>query len=84
MPDRLGDREELLPEDEQYSVVKVDRWKLPNDEDFAYKVGEIDSLDADPITAAGRGESIIILDAEGNKVSRTSGPDHPTDYDTRD
>lgn len=83
MAKKLSEREELLPEPGQYSVVKVDLWKAPSDEDFAYKVGEIESLDADPITVAGHGESIVILDDEGSKVSRSSGPDHPTKYTTR-
>ncbi|GAB3330095.1 hypothetical protein GCM10027355_36420 [Haloplanus salinarum] len=81
---KLSEREELHPKEKPYSVVKIDLWKAPDDDDFAYKVGEIESLDADAITAAGRGETIAILDEEGKKVSTTSGPDDPTDYTTRD
>jgi hypothetical protein len=80
---KLGDREELLPDEGQYSVVKLDTWKPPGDDDFAIKVGEIDSLEEGPLTAAGRGESIVVLDADGNSVSTTDGPDDPTDTTTR-
>lgn len=81
---KLGSREEYLPEEKQYSVVKLDTWKAPDDNDFAWKVGEIDSLNEGPKTTAGRGESILILDEDGNSVSTTDGPDHPTDTTTRD
>lgn len=83
MGDRLSERPELRPTEKSYSVVKVDTWKPPDDDDFAIKVGEIKSLDADPITVAGRGESIVVLDEDGARVSQTSGPDHPTDSVTR-
>ena len=59
-------------------------WKAPSDDDFAIKVAEIDSLEAGPTTVAGRGESIVILDADGNTVSVTEGPDHPTATTARD
>lgn len=78
------DREDLHPEEKTYSVVKMDSWKAPADDDFALKIAEIDSLDEDPKTAAGRGESIVILDQDRNTVSVTDGPDHPTETTTRD
>ena len=81
---RFAEQEELLPETKQFSVVKMDTWKAPSDDDFAWKVTEIDSLDEGPTTTAGRGESILILDADGNTVSTTDGPDHPTETTTRD
>lgn len=84
MVDRLGEREGLRPEEKRYSVVKVDTWKAPDDDDFACKIGEIDSLEDGPVTAAGRGESTVVLDADGERVSATDGPDHPTAYTTRD
>ncbi|MFC6875420.1 hypothetical protein [Halobellus marinus] len=78
------DHEDLHPEEKQYSVIKMDEWKAPSDDDFAYKITEIDSLSEGPQTTAGRGESIIILDEDGNTVSVTDGPDHPTHTTTRD
>jgi hypothetical protein len=84
MVDRLGERDGLLPDEKRYSVVKVDTWKAPDDDDFAFKVGEIDSLADGPVTAAGRGESVVVLDADGKRVSATDGPDHPTASTTRD
>lgn len=81
---KLGNREELLPDDKQYSVVKLDTWKAPDDDDFAWKVTEIDSLADGPTTTAGRGESILVLDEDGNSVSSTDGPDHPTKTTVRD
>jgi len=81
---KLGNKEEPLPEEKQYSVVKLDTWKAPVDDDFAWKIDEINSLDEGPKTTAGRGESILILDEDGNSVSTTDGPDHPTDTTTRD
>lgn len=81
---RLGDREHLLPEQKQFSIVKLDTWKAPDDDDFAWKVTEIDSLEEGPATTAGRGQSILVLDADGNTVSTTAGPDHPTDTTIRD
>jgi len=59
-------------------------WKAPSDDDFAIKVAEIDSLEERPTTVAGRGESILILDADRNTVSVTEGPDHPTATTTGD
>jgi hypothetical protein len=50
------DHEELHPEEKQYSVIKMDEWKAPSDDDFAYKITEIDSLSEGPQTTAGRGE----------------------------
>lgn len=81
---QLSERKELRPDQERYSVVKLDTWKAPTDDEFALKVGEINSLDEAPITAAGRGEEIVILDAEGTPVSATEGPDHPTETTVRD
>ncbi|WP_152418223.1 hypothetical protein [Natrinema limicola] len=81
---KLGDRSELRPHEKRYSVVKVDTWKAPDDDDFAYKVGEIDSLDEGPLTTAGHGESILILNEAGNSVSATNGPDHPSATTIRD
>lgn len=78
------DHEEVHPEEKKYSVVRMDEWKAPSDDDFAIKIAEIDSLDEGPTTVAGRGESIVILDEDGNTVSVTEGPDHPTDTTTRD
>jgi hypothetical protein len=62
----------------------MDTWKPPTDDDFAIKVGEIDSLDEGPVTAAGRGESIVVLAADGNAVSSIDGPEDPTDLTARD
>ena len=59
-------------------------WKAPSNDDFVIKVAEIDSLEAGPTTVAGRGESIVILNADGNTVSVTEGRDHPTATTTRD
>jgi hypothetical protein len=42
------DHEELHPEEKQYSVIKMDEWKAPSDDDFAYKITEIDSLSEAP------------------------------------
>lgn len=78
------DRDHLLPDKKKYSVVKFDSWKAPDDDDFMYKVGEIDSLDDDPITSAGRGVEILVYDEEGTLVSQTVGPEHPTETTTRD
>jgi hypothetical protein len=78
------DREELHPKEKKYSVIKMDSWKAPDDDDFAYKVTEINSLDEGPTTTAGVGESIIIIDEDGGRVSTTEGPDHPTKTKTRD
>jgi hypothetical protein len=79
-----SDHEDVHPEDKKYSVVRMDEWKAPSDDDFAIKIAEIDSLDEEPTTVAGRGESIVILDEDGNTVSVTEGPDHPTDTTMRD
>lgn len=84
MTKRLSERNELYAEEKQYSVVKLDTWKVLSDDDVVYKVGEIDSLDADPITMAGRAESVLVLDENGNTVSENSGPNRPTDYTTRE
>lgn len=81
---KLGDRPTLLPEDGAYSIDKIDTWKSPQDDDFAYKVGEISSLDEGPLTTAGRGESVLVLDADGNSVSVTDGPEDPTASTVRD
>ena len=81
---RLSDDESLHPEEKTYSVVKLDTWKAPTDDDFAYKVGEIDSVDADPMTTAGQGEEILIVDGDGNVVSETKGPKDPLDATTRE
>jgi hypothetical protein len=78
------DHDNLQPKEKQYSVIKMDEWKAPSDDDFAYKITEIDSLSEGPQTAAGRGESIIILDEDGNTVSVTEGPSHSTAVETRD
>ena len=72
------DRSEFIPEQKQYSVVKMDEWKPPQDDDLMCKVAEIDSLDEGPVTAAGRGESILIIDADGQTVSATEGPESVT------
>lgn len=72
------DRSEFVPEEKQYSVVKMDEWKPPTDGDFMYKVAEIDSLDEGAVTAAGRGESILVIDSDGNTVSVTEGPESVT------
>jgi hypothetical protein len=77
-------REDVHPEDKKYSVMKMESSKAPSDDDFAIKITEIDSLDEGPKTGAGRGESIVIVDQDGNTVSATDGPDHPTDVTTRD
>lgn len=81
---KVGDRLELRPDEKEYSVVKLDTWKAPTDDDFAIKIGELDSLEDGPRTVAGRGESIVVLDSDGNAVSATDGPDHPTETTVRD
>jgi hypothetical protein len=67
------DHEEVHPKEKKYSVVALDPWKAPDDDDFVYKIKEIDSLDEGPDSTSGkgvmRGESIIVLDQDGNSVS---------------
>lgn len=75
------DRADLAPDEKRYSAVKFDEWKPPTDADFFHKVREFDDLEALPVTSIGRGESLVIYDADGNTVASWDGPDHPTASD---
>jgi hypothetical protein len=44
----------------------------------------IDSLDEGPVTVAGIGESIVVLEPDSNAVSSTDGSDDPTDITARE
>jgi len=67
------DHEDVYPKEKKYSVVVLDPWKAPSDDDFVYKIEEIDSLEEGPESTAGegpmRGESIFVLDQDGNTIS---------------
>ena len=68
------DHPELHPETKPYSVIRMDEWKPPSHEDFAYKIQEISSLDElSDVPPPGTGESIIVLDEEGRNVEVVEG-----------
>lgn len=72
------ERDELAPNNKRYSAVKFDEWKAPTDPDFYNIITEFDDPDTLPVTSIGRGESLVIYDANGNAIASWEGPDHPT------
>ncbi|MDL0122392.1 hypothetical protein [Halobacterium salinarum] len=74
-------RSYLAPEEKQYSAVKFDEWKAPTDPAFYTELGEFDDPDELPSTSIGRGESLVVYDADGKTVASWDGPDHPTATD---
>lgn len=67
------DHEDVFPKEKEYSIVVLDPWKAPSDDDFVRKIEEIDSLEEGPERTGKkgsmRGETVFVLDQDGNTVS---------------
>jgi hypothetical protein len=58
------DKQHLLPEDEMYSIVRLDYWKPPGDDEAAVKAYETDSLD-DKVDSSSKDIERIAYDKYG-------------------
>lgn len=64
------DAEGLLPENKKYSIVKLDSFKPPTDDDAAVNMYEVDDLEeAKGSTPEPEGVAWIAYDEEGNSYS---------------
>lgn len=59
--------EALLPTEKEYSIVKLDTLKPPDDEDAAVKMYEVDDLE-EAVTPDGLGMDWLAYDRDGNAV----------------
>lgn len=71
-----ADVESLLPTEKQYSVVKLDYFKPPDDDDAAVKMFEVDDPEeAADSTPERPGTGWMLYDKDGNSQILSTGPE---------